>query len=123
MPTFHKSLAWYFVRSSVVVAIGLLPFLYLGRWLLTAERYPVVLQQAVEVVFAPATLGLGIVCQSMMYCIDQYYHGAGLVISLYVVSVIVYGYVISLMWGWVDVPVQSYTRPELPSKPRDYSPL
>lgn len=128
MPQFAKSIAWYFARSALIAAIALLPFLFVGRWLLSATAYPQFIETTVATVFAPATLIFSILCKSLSYCIQTFYHGAGAIISLYVLSVILYGYAFALIWGWVDIPNDSWRtyrkqRTKRAKQPRDYTPL
>ena len=44
------------------------------------------------------------ICSSMQYCVTSQYPGAAVMVPLYIMSVILYGYTISLIWRWVSVP-------------------
>lgn len=104
MPPVKKQRVWFFVKSVAVVALVLYPFYSLGRLLLDGAFVSEYMQFLVNTLFAPATWFLNVVCDAMDYCVTREYVGAAVMGPVYLVSVIMYGYVISLIWSWVDIP-------------------
>ncbi len=100
----NKNTMWFFVRSLVVMAVVLLPFFYTGQALMNKQFINPWIESIVDTVFAPTVWFFNAACSSMQYCITSQYSGADLMVPIYIVSVILYGYAISLIWRWVSVP-------------------
>lgn len=112
MPYLRKSLPWYFVRSVFLVALLLLPFLYVGRFTLHGRLTFASIDSLVTTIFAPAHVIFGILCKSLEYCVEVYYSGASLVFAYYILSVLLYGYALSLIWSWTSFPKYRKQPPE-----------
>lgn len=100
----RKSVLWMFARSSAIMAILLLPFLYIGRLTVDGRLTYASIESLIGTVFAPAATLFNILCASLEYCIGQYYSGELLVTYYYFFSVVLYGYVLALIWSWVSFP-------------------
>ena len=101
---------WFFVKSMAVMAVVLLPFFYMGKSLLAGQFVNSWTVYIVDTVFSPAAWVFNVVCSSMSYCIYSEYSGASVMIPVYILSVILYGYFISLIWRWISVPKTHYRR-------------
>ncbi|MGB0757235.1 MAG: hypothetical protein ACPGO5_02140 [Patescibacteria group bacterium] len=110
MPRVKKQQVWFFVKSVAVVALVLYPFYSAGRLLLGGVFVSDQMQFIVNTLFAPATWFLNVICDAMDYCVTREYAGADVMGPVYLVSVVLYGYFISLIWSWVDIPTRSKQR-------------
>lgn len=119
---YKKSLWQYYARSVVIVGILMLPFLYLARFNMAREQAFQIVAAVTNTVFAPASIAFSMLCQGLAYCINRYYHGVGLILSLYVMSVLLYGYALALIWSWVSIPQQRRRRDRGNEGYGDYGP-
>lgn len=100
----EKNIIWYYARSVVIMSVLLMPFFYLGKTVIGRGINIPVLGYITTSIFAPMILLFDSLCSAFEYCVRSEYHGAALMIPLYILAVIVYGYVLALIWSWVSFP-------------------
>lgn len=100
----NKNTLWFFVKSMTIMAIILWPFFSIGKVLLSGRFVNPWTSYIVDTIFAPAAWIFNVLCASMDYCVIREYPGIAVMLPLYILSVILYGYSISLIWRWVSVP-------------------
>ncbi len=99
-----KNILWYYARSVIIMAILLIPFFYLGKVVIGRGIYIPVFSYITTSIFAPMLLIFDTLCSAYKYCIRSEYQGTALIVPLYVLAVIIYGYVLALIWSWVSFP-------------------
>ncbi len=93
------------------MSLVLWPFFSIGKLLLSGKFVNPWTSYIIDTIFAPAVWIFNITCASMGYCIAQEYPGIAVMMPLYILSVLLYGYFISLIWRWISVPnVNSHYR-------------
>ena len=100
----NKNILWYYVRSVIIIAIVLIPFFYLGKLVIGSRVDIPVLGYVTTSIFAPMVLIFESLCSSFKYCVQTEYQGAALMVPLYILAVIIYGYVLALIWSWISFP-------------------
>jgi len=106
----EKNTMWFFVRSLLAMAVVLLPFFYIGKALLNQQFTTPWTHYLVDTIFGPTVWFFDAVCASMGYCIVVEYTGAAVMVPIYIVSVILYSYIVSLIWRWVSIMPNSDRR-------------
>lgn len=112
MPNQEKNILWFYARSILIMAVVMLPFYFLGRLLFVWDKDFLRLGYITNSIFAPIILIYDLLCSAFAYCIFGQFSGPAVLVPLYVMSIIVYGYVLALIWSWVSFPKR--IKPKLP---------
>ena len=100
----EKNILWYYARSVIIMAVVLIPFFYAGKLVIGRGLDIPIVSYVTTSIFAPMILIFDSLCSSFEYCIRSEYKGAALMVPVYILAVIVYGYVLALIWSWVSFP-------------------
>ena len=100
----EKNILWYYARSVVIMAVILIPFFYAGKLVIVRGFNIPIVSYVTTSIFSPMILIFDSLCSSFEYCIRSEYQGAAFMVPIYILAVIVYGYVLALIWSWVSFP-------------------
>lgn len=106
----RESNAWRFIQSILIMALILWPFYYVLRLHSEHWDFPLAVIETAQVVFVPVGWLFAVLCESITYCLQTQHPGLAGLSVLYITTVVIYGYGLSLIWGWAVVPQVSKKR-------------